>query len=165
MTDDPELLNGYREKLVLRKQEWAADGRLLKGDRDAERSTDRLPPGQRLVENWPVLDLGVQPDIPKDKWIFTIDGLVEIPVRWNWGEFLDQPQVTMTSDIHCVTGWSRYDNAWNGVHAAHLLDFCKPEKEAMHCLFYSLDGYTTNIRLDRFAMRTFLLPILGMGSI
>jgi DMSO/TMAO reductase YedYZ molybdopterin-dependent catalytic subunit len=75
MTDDPELLNGYREKLVLRKHEWAADGRLLTGNRDAERSNDRLPPGQRLVENWPVLDLGVKPDIPKDKWIFTIDGL------------------------------------------------------------------------------------------
>ena len=91
-------------EMCIRDREWAADGRLLKGDRDAERSTDRLPPGQRLVENWPVLYLGVQPDIPKDKCIFTIDGLVEIPVRWNWGEFLDQPQVTMTSDIHYVTG-------------------------------------------------------------
>ncbi|MEE2722389.1 MAG: sulfite oxidase-like oxidoreductase [Pseudomonadota bacterium] len=157
MTGNPELLNGYREKLVLRKQEWAADGRLLTGDRDVERSTDRLPTGQRLVENWPVLDLGVQPDIPRDKWIFTIDGFVENPVRWKWEDFLAQPQVMMTSDIHCVTGWSRYDNAWTGVHAAHLLDVCKPEKEALHCLFYSSDGYTTNIRLDRFADEDVLL--------
>jgi DMSO/TMAO reductase YedYZ molybdopterin-dependent catalytic subunit len=104
-----------------------------------------------------VLDLGVKPDIPKDKWIFTIDGFVEKAVRWNWEEFLAQPQVTMTSDIHCVTGWSRYDNAGTGVHAAHLLDLCKPEKEAMHCLFYSSDGYTTNIRLDRFADEDVLL--------
>jgi hypothetical protein len=67
MTDDPEFLNGFREKLLLGKHEWAADGRLLTGKGDAEPSTDRLPPGQRLGENVPVFDLGVQPDIPKDK--------------------------------------------------------------------------------------------------
>jgi DMSO/TMAO reductase YedYZ molybdopterin-dependent catalytic subunit len=63
---------------------------------------------------------------------------VEKAVRWNWEEFLAQPQVTMTSDIHCVTGWSRYDNAGTGVHAAHLLDLCKPEKKgnALSFLFF-----------------------------
>ena len=71
---------------------------------------ERLLPGQRLIEKWPVLDLGVQPDIPRDKWIFTVDGLVENPIRWKWDEFISQPQVTLSSDIHCVTGWSRYDN-------------------------------------------------------
>ena len=157
MTDDPERLDGYRSKLVRRKEEWARDGRLLTGEPQNRDSQDRLPPGQRLVENWPVLDLGVQPEIPKDKWIFTIDGLVENPIRWKWDEFIAQPQVSLTSDIHCVTGWSRYDNVWTGVHVAHLLDMCRPEKEAMHCLFYASDGYTTNIRLDRFADEDVLL--------
>lgn len=157
MTDRPELLEGYREKLVRRKQEWARDGRLIDGDNGPRSTEDRLPPGQRLVENWPVLDLGVQPEIPRDKWIFRIDGLVENPITWTWTDFLAQPQVTVTSDIHCVTGWSRYDNAWTGVHAAHLLEMCRPEKEAMHCLFYAFDGYTTNIRLDRFADSDVLL--------
>jgi DMSO/TMAO reductase YedYZ molybdopterin-dependent catalytic subunit len=157
MTDAPDALEGYREKLVRRKQEWAAEGRLLTGDDEKPSPENRLPPGQRLVENWPVLDLGVQPDIPKDTWKFTIDGLVENPIEWSWKDFISQPQVTVTSDIHCVTGWSRYDNAWTGVHVAHLLDLCRPEKEAMHCLFYASDGYTTNIRLDRFADADVLL--------
>jgi len=157
MTDKPELLDGYREKLVRRKQEWARDGRLIDDERGARPADDRLPPGQRLVETWPVLDLGVQPDIAKDEWAFTIDGLVENPIRWTWDDFLAQPQVTVQSDIHCVTGWSRYDNTWTGVHVAHLLDLCRPEKEAMHCLIYAFDGYTTNIRLDRLADSDVLL--------
>lgn len=157
MTDDPALLDGYREKLVRRKQEWAREGRLIEGESAPRSTTDRLPPGQRLVESWPVLDLGVQPDITREEWVFTIDGLVENPIRWTWEDFLAQPQVTVTSDIHCVTGWSRYDNAWTGIHAAHLLELCRPEKEAMHCLFYAFDGYTTNIRLDRFADSDVLL--------
>jgi DMSO/TMAO reductase YedYZ molybdopterin-dependent catalytic subunit len=157
MTDTPELLKGYRNKLVRRKQEWARDGRLIDGENGPRSTEDRLPPGQRLVANWPVLDLGVQPEIPRDKWIFRIDGLVENPITWTWADFLVQPQVTVTSDIHCVTGWSRYDNAWTGVHAAHLLEMCRPEKEALHCLIYASDGYTTNIRLDRFADSDVLL--------
>jgi DMSO/TMAO reductase YedYZ molybdopterin-dependent catalytic subunit len=157
VTDNPELLDGYREKLVRRKQEWARDGRLIDVGAAPRSNEDRLPPGQRLVESWPVLDLGVQPEIPTDKWIFTIDGLVENPINWTWDDFLAQPQVTVTSDIHCVTGWSRYDNAWTGIHAAHLLELCRPEKEAMHCLIYASDGYTTNIRLDRFADSDVLL--------
>ena len=116
MTENPELLDGYREKLVRRKQEWARDGRLIEDECAPRSPEDRLPPGQRLVEIWPVLDLGVQPEIPKAKWIFTIDGLVENPISWKWDDFLAQPQVNVTSDVHCVTGWSRYDNAWTGVH-------------------------------------------------
>lgn len=150
-TDDPARLEGYRDKLVRRKEEWAREGRLLTGVAGPQAGDARLPPGQRLVRNWPVLDLGVQPDIPRDKWILTVDGLVETPLRWKWDDLLAQPQVTVNSDIHCVTGWSRYDNAWTGVHVAHILDMCRPEKEAMHCLFYCSDGYTTNVRIDRFA--------------
>ena len=157
MTEGPDVLEGYREKLVRRKQEWAAQGRLLAGDAEIPPPENRLPPGQRLVENWPVLDLGIPPDIPKDKWKFTIDGLVENPVEWGGEDFISQPQVTVTSDIHCVTGWSRYDNAWTGVHVVHLIDICRPKKEAMHCLMYASDGYTTNIRLDRFADAEVLL--------
>ena len=110
MTDKPELLDGYREKLVRRKQEWAREGRLIDGESAMRSAKDRLPPGQRLVQNWPVLDLGIQPEVSRDKWVFTIDGLVENPIAWTWEDFLAQPQVSVTSDIHCVTGWSRYDN-------------------------------------------------------
>ena len=155
--DDPRSPDGYCEKLVRRKQEWARDGRLLTEEADAVWPRERLPPGQRLIEKWPVLDLGVQPDIPRDKWIFTVDGLVENPIRWKWDEFISQPQVTLSSDIHCVTGWSRFDNVWTGVHIAHVLETCTPKAEARHCLMYSSDGYTTNIRIDRLADEDVLL--------
>ena len=162
--DDPRSLDGYREKLVWRKQEWARDGRLLTEEADATRPRERLPPGQRLVEKWPVLDLGVQPDITRDKWIFTVDGLVENPIRWKWDEFISQPQVALSSDIHCVTGWSRYDNAWSGVHIVHVLETCAPKAEAGHCLMYSSDGYTTNIRIDRLADEDVLLAHSWQGE-
>lgn len=148
--DDPTVLDGYREKLVRRKREWAEQGRLLIGEATGP-DRAKLPPGQRKVENWPVLDLGVQPDIDRDQWKLTVDGAVEAPVAWDWETLLAQPQVTITSDIHCVTGWSRFDNMWTGVHVAHLLDVVRPTSDAMHCLFHSHDGYTTNVRVDRFA--------------
>lgn len=80
-----------REKLIRRKQEWAAEGRLLTG-RMSRPEAERLPPGQRQVTNWPVLDLGAQPKIDLELWRLTIDGLVEKPVALDWQEFLDLPQ-------------------------------------------------------------------------
>ena len=157
--DDPSRLAGYREKLVDRKQEWARDGRPIAGDGSATsaKSAARLPPGQREVKNWPVLDLGVRPEIEPGEWRLRVDGLVAAPVVWDWTAFGAQPQVTLTSDIHCVTGWSRFDNAWTGVHVAHLLDVVRPKSEARHCVFHSHDGYTANIRIDRFADEDVLL--------
>lgn len=149
--DDPQGLDGYRDKLVRRKQEWAADGRLLTEAPSPERSTDRLPPGQRQVENWPVLDLGVKPSIAAEDWKLTVDGAVEHPIVWDWKNFTSLPQVKMTSDIHCVTGWSRFDNNWTGVHVSELIEAVKPTADAMHCVFHAHDGYTTNVRMDRFA--------------
>ena len=98
---------------------------------------DRLPPGQRLVKNWPVLDLGNKPNLDLDKWSLTIDGDITNPIKWTWPEFLEQPQVEITSDIHCVTGWSRYDNRWVGVKASHLIETVEPWPEVKHCIFHS----------------------------
>src|SRR5919198_3383491 len=82
---------------------------------------NRLPPGQTLVKTWPVLTYGSTPRIDLDTWRFEIRGLVEEPVSFTWGELMALPQVTITSDIHCVTGWSRYDNEWRGVAVKELL--------------------------------------------
>jgi len=161
--DDPTLMEGYREKLVRRKQEWAAQGRLLTGE-GAAPNTRRLPPGQREVKDWPVLDLGGEPDINLDTWRLIVDGAVENQITWDWPTFLAQPQVTLGSDIHCVTGWSRFDNAWMGVHVAHLLEVARPKPDAMHCVFHSYDGYTTNVRLDRFADEDVLLAHTWNGK-
>ena len=162
--DDPTLLDGYREKLVRRKQEWAAEGRLITGEEADLGTQAKLPPGQREVKNWPVLDLGVHPTVATDDWKLTVDGAVANPIVWDWSTFLAQPQVTLTSDIHCVTGWSRFDNTWTGVHVAHLLDIVRPEPDAMHCLFHSHDGYTTNVRIDRFADSDVLLAHSWAGE-
>jgi len=163
MPDKKDDGSGPREKLVETKQEWARSGRLLTG-KDGDPNRDRLPPGQRLVKDWPVLDLGVTPKIDLEKWRLRIDGAVESRVIWSWDDFLAQPQTGTVSDIHCVTGWSRYDNRWKGVSAAHVIACAKPAANATHCIFYSRDGYTTNVRLDRFAADDVLLAHSWNGA-
>ena len=126
---------------------------------DSNNKTDsrRLPPGQVLTQKFPVLDLGVQPDIPLDQWHFTVSGLVENQIDWDWQAFNAQPQTTIVTDIHCVTTWSRYDNEWQGVSARHLLETVKPKKTAAFLVFYSHDGYTTNVPLQAFDDRDVML--------
>lgn len=138
-----------RDKLVVRKQEWARDGRLLTGT-TADPARDRLPPGQRLVRDWPVLDLGAQPEVTPRKFRLDIDGMVERPLSLRLDEFMALPQSESVSDMHCVTQWSRYDNRWKGVSARVLLDAVRPRAEARHVVFHAHDGYTTNVRLDQF---------------
>ncbi len=137
-------------KLVASKQKWAKDGRLLTGT-TSRPEEQRLPPGQKLVTNWPVLDLGIQPDVSKDVWRLTIDGLVENPLVWDWNEFQQQPAFDDVSDIHCVTQWSRYDNHWQGVATRHVVELVSPLPAANHIIMHSYDGYTTNVKLEHFA--------------
>ena len=75
MSDKPTMFGKIKDKLIASKQQWARDGRLLTGH--SAPPSQRLPPGQRLTESWPVLDLGVQPDIPKVSWRLDVDGLEE----------------------------------------------------------------------------------------
>ncbi len=110
----------------------------------------RLPPGQTETEKWPILDLGVQPDINLKDWTLEVAGLVEKPLVWNWDDFQALEQIEIISDIHCVTTWSRYDNTWNGVAARTILKAVKPLPEARFIVFHSHDGYTTNVPLNRF---------------
>jgi len=151
MSDDdkPGLIGQIKDKLIRSKERTAAEGRHLTGKADL-RHANRLPPGQHLVEKWPVLDLGVQPDIALDKWRLRIEGAVENPVTLTFDEFMALPQVHYTSDIHCVTTWSRYDNNWDGVSSQTIIDLVKPTAEARHVIFHSYDGYTTNIKLEVF---------------
>jgi DMSO/TMAO reductase YedYZ molybdopterin-dependent catalytic subunit len=133
-------------KLTVTKQAWAREGRGLSGAVPAVR--ERLPPGQRLVDGLPVLDLGQQPDIAMAEWRFGVSGLVARPLSWDWAAFAAQPQVTATVDIHCVTTWSSYDNVFSGVALRHVLDLVKPAPEARFVLARSFDGYTTNLPLE-----------------
>lgn len=161
---DVKILGQIKDKLIQRKQEWARDGRLLTGDQKIEDRTARLPPGQRLVNEWPVLDLGLQPDIPVEEWRLTVDGLVENPVTWSWEDLNAQPAFEDVSDIHCVTSWSRFDNYWEGVATAHLLALVKPKPEARHVIMHSYDGYTTNVSLEAFGAADALIACRWEGE-
>lgn len=137
-------------KLIAAKEKWAREKRLITGKTD-EQHLNRLPPGQDEVKNWPVLDLGLQPDISKDDWKLSIDGLVENPVTLGFEAFMALPQSDSMSDIHCVTRWSRYDNYWAGVLARDLIALVRPKAEAQHVIFHAHDGYTTNVSLQVFS--------------
>ncbi|WP_458096603.1 sulfite oxidase-like oxidoreductase [Roseomonas sp. WA12] len=142
----PGLLEGIKDKLVRTKQRWAEEGRLLTGTH-ADPTRDRLPPGQRLVTDWPVLDLGIQPAVAEAAARLDIDGLVETPISLSWAELMALPQETRHNDIHCVTQWSRYDNDWQGIAISGLLASAQPKPEARYVSMESHDGYTTNLPL------------------
>ena len=138
------------EKLIRAKQRWAEDGRLLTGT-TADPDTARLPPGQRLVSDWPVLDLGNQPRIDATGFRLDIDGAVRRPLRLTLDGFMALPMRDSVSDIHCVTQWSRYDNRWQGVPARAVMDMVEVSDKARHVVFHAVDGYTTNVPRDQFA--------------
>ena len=160
---EPGRAGGLREKVVESKQRWAREGRLLTGE-TADPAAERLPPGQRLVQNWPVLDLGIKPRIDLEAWRLAVDGLVANPISWSWAEFQAQPQVEAVSDIHCVTAWSRYDNRWEGVPARHLLALVQPLPQARHIVFHAHDGYTANLPLKAFDEDGVLLAAKWEGA-
>jgi len=119
--------------------------------RDRERAmTDagRLPPGQSLTLKWPVLHYGSVPKFDPDEWDFRVYALVDNPMRLSWVEFGQLPQSERVSDFHCVTRWSRFDNAWRGVAIRDLLALVKPSSDASHVLIHAEEGYTTNIPID-----------------
>jgi len=161
--DDGGLVARAKRKLIESKERWAREGRLITG-RSARPEAVRLPPGQRKVENWPVLDLGVRPDVTLERWQLTVDGLVEHPIRWNWAEFRAQPVFRDVSDIHCVTAWSRFDNAWEGVSVRHIIATVRPKPEARFVVLHSYDDYTTNLPLDDFNTEDALLAHSWQGK-
>jgi DMSO/TMAO reductase YedYZ molybdopterin-dependent catalytic subunit len=136
-------------KLTRSKQRWAREGRFLTG-KTSRPEEERLPPGQHLTRDWPTLDLGLSPNISRERWRLDVYGAVEHPLFWDWAQFTAQPQTQFISDIHCVTTWSRYDNAWKGLATRNLLDACQPRDDAHFVVLHSHDGYTTNLALEDF---------------
>ena len=94
----------------------------------------RLPVGQHAVSNWPVLDLGEQPEVPLERWKLEVGGLVEHPFTLTWDQFLALPQAEDVSDFQCVTTWSRYDNHWTGVRFRTIAELAIPKDEARFVL-------------------------------
>ena len=107
----------------------------------------RLPPGQYLVKDFPVLSAGPTPRISLDRWSLSLEGLVAAPAVWTWEEFLKLPSQEFTVDIHCVTKWTKLDTKWRGVSVDTLLQNADVDAAARYVMAFSEGGYTTNIPL------------------
>ena len=94
----------------------------FQGRRREEGDPARVPPGQYLTGDFPVLSAGPTPHTPLDQWDFSIVGEVDEQRRWTWEEFQALPSEDVTVDIHCVTKWSKLDTVWRGVSVDTLLD-------------------------------------------
>lgn len=151
------LLGRIKEKLIAAKQKTAREKRLQSTEPTMTDRNNRLPPGQRLVDKWPVLDLGLTPKLDLADWRLTIDGLVEVPVAWGWDAFQQLPQSEIKADIHCVTTWSLFDSVWGGITSRDLLSLVQPKPEVRFAIFRSYDGYSTNVPLAHFAATDSLL--------
>jgi len=105
----------------------------------------RVPPGQYVTTDFPVLSAGPTPHTPLDGWSFAIRGAVDTERSWTWEEFASLPRETPKVDIHCVTKWSKLDTVWSGVSIDTLLEGVSTE--AGFVTAFCDGGYTTNVPL------------------
>lgn len=112
------------------------------------KSSRRLPPGQSLTEKFPVLTYGPNPDFSPATWDLRVFGEVQKEMRWSWEEFLKLPTVTITTDIHCVTRWSKFDTTWTGVRFSDFVKLFGLRDNARYVIAHCDYGYTTNLPLE-----------------
>jgi DMSO/TMAO reductase YedYZ molybdopterin-dependent catalytic subunit len=140
------------------------------GDRGRRRAAtlgidpERLPPGQSPTVKWPVLQVGPVPTVDRERWLLSVDGVVEEPYVLDWRALLELPQIEWTGDIHCVTRWSKFDMHWRGVSTASLIERARPRADASHLLAHSYDGYTTNLPLDDVLSHPSLIALEADGA-
>jgi len=110
----------------------------------------KLPPGQLYTEKFPVLTYGPVQHIDPSQWRLEIGGLVTEERSWSWDDLLALPQTTMTSDFHCVTHWSRFDDRWTGVLFRDFWETIRDvvAPEAKYVMQHAYGGYTTNLPLQ-----------------
>ncbi len=117
------------------------------GRRRSPEVAKRLPPGQYLVTDFPVLSAGPTPHTPLDQWSFALEGRVQSRVSWTWEEFRKLPSQDFTVDISCVTKWTKFDTKWRAVSIDTLLAAVQLDAGAAYVMAFSDGGYTTNIPL------------------
>ena len=108
----------------------------------------RLPPGQSVTLKFPVLQYGPVPRTDLNTWTLRAFGLVNEEKTWTWEEFTSLPTTTVTTDIHCVTRWSKFDTVWEGVSFRHLVELIGVKPEAKFVIAHCEYGYTTNVPLE-----------------
>ena len=109
---------------------------------------ERIPPNQRVTSKFPVLHVGNIPTFDPRTWDLVVEGLVENPLRLTYEKFLNIPKIVSASDFHCVTGWSKLDNKWEGVSFRTISDLVKPLKNAKYVTIVSEGNYTTSLPLE-----------------
>lgn len=107
----------------------------------------RLPPGQYLVRDFPVLHVGGVPPFDPLTWSFRVNGLVERPQEFTWEQFSALPSRSVTADIHCVTRWSKFDTTWTGVPFRDLMRLVGVKSEARFVVTHGANAYTANLPL------------------
>jgi DMSO/TMAO reductase YedYZ molybdopterin-dependent catalytic subunit len=117
----------------------------FRGRRQTEVDPSRVPPGQYVTTDFPVLSAGPTPHTPLDEWSFAVGGAVGAARSWTWEEFTALPTEDVTVDIHCVTKWSKFDTRWRGVPVDALLDGAEPWGKFV--VAWCDGGYTTNLPL------------------
>jgi DMSO/TMAO reductase YedYZ molybdopterin-dependent catalytic subunit len=120
---------------------------------------NRIPPGQRVTDKWPALHYGPVRNINTSKWTFTISGLVKKERTLSYQDFIALEQVQVLSDIHCVTGWSRLNNSWEGVSSQAIAKLVTILPEALYVMVHGDGGFTTNLHIDDFAQTDVLFAL------
>jgi DMSO/TMAO reductase YedYZ molybdopterin-dependent catalytic subunit len=121
--------------------------RAMRKVEEAGYDPDRLPPGQYLTEKWPVLHAGTVPNTDLATWDFRVFGEVENALTLTWDEFTALPTREITTDIHCVTRWSRFDTSFKGLHWNELAKVVKPKPSARYVLAHAEQTFTANVPL------------------
>jgi DMSO/TMAO reductase YedYZ molybdopterin-dependent catalytic subunit len=120
----------------------------LLGPRYPKEIADRIPPGQRLVKGWPVLQYGPIPRFDESTWDFQVSGLVEAPFSVSYEELKALGPATVRADMHCVTGWTTLDNDWEGIPFRVIAERARPRPEARWVLTHCDGGYTSDLSLE-----------------
>jgi DMSO/TMAO reductase YedYZ molybdopterin-dependent catalytic subunit len=132
--------------------------------RDAGFDPARLPPGQYFTEKWPVLHAGEIPDVDIATWTLAITGEVEEPVTLSFEELKALPSREVTTDIHCVTRWSRFDARFKGVHWSELAKLAGPKASARFVLAHAEHGFTSNVPLEALEDENALIAYEAAGE-
>lgn len=148
------------KKLITGKIAIAKKGNVLGKSGD----NARVPAGQKQVTNFPVLDLGIKPEVTTDAWQLQVFGLVEKELLLNWADFQALDHITDVSDFHCVTRWSQLDMDWQGVRVRDVLAMAMPHTNAKFVTMHGYDGYTTNLPLEALLDDDVLLAHSVLGS-
>jgi DMSO/TMAO reductase YedYZ molybdopterin-dependent catalytic subunit len=140
-----------------------SEGSERKRREDEMRQAGRLPPGQSLTEKWPVLHYGSVPTIDLASWNLRIFGEVESPTTFRFDELRALPHITLSNDIHCVTGWSKFDCRWDGISVRDLIARVRPTPLARYVMVHAEHGFSSNLPLADLLDESVLLAF-GMNG-